>query len=335
MPNESAAAPPSRRSVRPPIVLRLPRRLVYSVVMVALVYAIAEGALRVRRALIDGRRAARPYSFASVTRDGVPLDDEGGAIPFASDPHLVYRPRGPQALGPVTLASDGFRGPERALAKPAGTRRVVVLGGSAAFGMHASGDERVFTALLEARLDAAARAVGGRVEVLNRAVIGYDSTQELVLLATELVDLAPDVVVLFDGWNDFYGSGLAAADADAFVHPKFVKDDRRRGRAAAQPFLEWLRGFELVRAIDDGIARQAAKAGSAGPLGDFHDRSALAVPRYARNVRAMVRIARAYGAATLVAPQPELFSRGETPPEEQEMRRKREKDGYSPWSRLA
>jgi lysophospholipase L1-like esterase len=122
---------------------------------------------------------------------------------------------------------------------------------------------------------------------------------------------------------------------DALLHPKFVKDDRRRGRSAAQPFLEWFRGFELVRAIDDGIARHAAKAAQDGPFGEYRDRTAVAVPRYARNVRAMIRLARSFGAGTLVAPQPELFARSGSPPAKQEMRRKREKDGYGPYARAA
>ena len=39
------------------------------------------------------------------------------------------------------------------------------------------------------------------VEVINAAVIGHGSGQELTYLLTELVDLHPDVVIALDGWE--------------------------------------------------------------------------------------------------------------------------------------
>ena len=40
-------------------------------------------------------------------------------------------------------------------------------------------------------------------EVINAAIVGHASGQELVYLLTELVDLQPDLVITLDGWNDY------------------------------------------------------------------------------------------------------------------------------------
>jgi hypothetical protein len=41
-------------------------------------------------------------------------------------------------------------------------------------------------------------------EVINAAVIGHGSGQELTYLLNDLVDLHPDLVSALDGWNDYY-----------------------------------------------------------------------------------------------------------------------------------
>ena len=44
------------------------------------------------------------------------------------------------------------------------------------------------------------------VEVINSGIVGYTSKEELALLQTRILDLQPDVVVIFDGRNDLYYS---------------------------------------------------------------------------------------------------------------------------------
>jgi len=87
------------------------------------------------------------------------------------------------------------RDAETALAKPTGTRRVLVLGDSHTDGYVDNGES--FSTLLEARLASRADA-GSRsaIEVLNAGVVGYSPAQEYLWYAAHGAALAPDVVVL-------------------------------------------------------------------------------------------------------------------------------------------
>ncbi|MBS0169536.1 MAG: hypothetical protein JSR62_04215 [Nitrospira sp.] len=67
------------------------------------------------------------------------------------------------------------------------------MGGSTAFGTGLESDRESVASQLAQLLN---------VEVINAAVIGHGSGQELAYLLSELVNLQPDVVIALDGWND-------------------------------------------------------------------------------------------------------------------------------------
>lgn len=92
----------------------------------------------------------------------------------------------------------GMRGPERALAKPAG-RRLVVLGDSVVFGLLLEDDADTFPARLEHAL--AARTTGS-FECLNTGVCGWSTRQERLFLERDGGRWQPDVVVLGFVLND-------------------------------------------------------------------------------------------------------------------------------------
>jgi hypothetical protein len=93
-----------------------------------------------------------------------------------------------------------------ALAKPDGTLRVVVLGGSAMFGIGAE-DGGSAPDHLERLLADAPRPPGiSRIEVVNAGQGWYNSTQELVYFLTELWRYEPDLVLVVDGYNDLHHS---------------------------------------------------------------------------------------------------------------------------------
>jgi len=88
--------------------------------------------------------------------------------------------------------SLGLRGPERTLAKPAGTRRIAVIGDSFVAG-YGVADDAVLTARLEKLLNAGARMP---TEVINVGRTGSSTIREYDLYRMTARRFSPDVVVL-------------------------------------------------------------------------------------------------------------------------------------------
>lgn len=98
----------------------------------------------------------------------------------------------PHIRTPVKINALGIRGPERALAKAPGVRRLVVLGDSFVVALEVPYEETL-TARLEAR---AAAARGAPVEAFALGMTSYGQAQEWLWLERTGVPLAPDVVLL-------------------------------------------------------------------------------------------------------------------------------------------
>lgn len=90
----------------------------------------------------------------------------------------------------------GLRGKDVAVEKPAGTRRVVMLGDSFTMGKGVEDDE-TFSVLVEASLQQALAACGGgAIEVVNGGVDSYAPVLSLLELRRDLTPLKPDLIVL-------------------------------------------------------------------------------------------------------------------------------------------
>lgn len=134
------------------------------------------------------------YSWTLTTHEGIELNSRWshGPLKIALHPLLVYKNLPNQTHPAFSTNSRGYRGAEPDT--PPNRPRIVMMGGSAAFGTGAQNNRETIGAYLETFLQA---------EVINAGVIGHGSTQELASLITELIDLHPNLVITFDGANDF------------------------------------------------------------------------------------------------------------------------------------
>jgi lysophospholipase L1-like esterase len=92
----------------------------------------------------------------------------------------------------VSVTPAGFRGsgPEQK-----GSRKLAFLvGGSAAFGHGASSDQTTICGYLN--------EIQGEYYFVNAGVPGWNSTQEFYRVAIQLLEYKPDVIVVYDGYND-------------------------------------------------------------------------------------------------------------------------------------
>jgi lysophospholipase L1-like esterase len=160
--------------------------------------------------------------------------------------------------------SLGLRGPETTVEKPRGVRRVALLGDSIAFGYWVE-DRQGVARQLEALLGAAT-AGGGRVEVLNFGVPGYNLEQDIEMLRSRALAFEPDVVVVLFCLNDLEG---------VFSYELGLVQERgERRRTLSGRVREWLAGWSRLAAwleyrLTELEARQSfvrAKNPLAGPL---------------------------------------------------------------------
>jgi len=123
---------------------------------------------------------------------------------FAWTPHhyLAYVPTPNYRKGGTFHNSLGYRNREFSLAKPSGVYRIVALGGSTTYDVRIENNDQTFTAQLEKLL----KADYGyqNVEVINAGVPGYNSWEMLINLEFRVLDLDPDLVIIYEGTNDVH-----------------------------------------------------------------------------------------------------------------------------------
>lgn len=135
------------------------------------------------------------YSFSLHTTEGELLSRRAGRLQFELYPPSIYRNKPSQESSAFRINSLGLRGAETSSA-PAGRRRIVLGGASTAFGYGASDDSHTLAAELEHALTGS--------EVVNTGVMGFTSQQELGFFVSDVMQLAPNLVISLSGWNDFF-----------------------------------------------------------------------------------------------------------------------------------
>ncbi|HEY5897446.1 MAG TPA: SGNH/GDSL hydrolase family protein [Burkholderiales bacterium] len=170
----------------------------------------------------------------------------------------------------VKINSHGLRDREHAVAKPAGTYRIAVLGDSYAEAMQVEMDN-AFWALLPKRLESCGFGGGRQVETINFGVSGFGTANELLTLRSRVWAYSPDMVLLaFFPGNDvrnnskaleserfwpFFSAKDGSLNLDLSFHddPEFIEKQRIAAHRAA---LQDLRLYQLMRRVKAGNIAQ-------------------------------------------------------------------------------
>ena len=130
-----------------------------------------------------------------------------GRIAYQAQPYVGfgltpdYEWSRPDPAVPVRTNNNlGFRGPDTTRAKPDGTFRIVCLGGSTTFSDVVDDDE-TYPVHLQRELRAARPDLD--IEVINAGVPSYTSAESLANLAFRVLDLSPDMIVIYHAANDW------------------------------------------------------------------------------------------------------------------------------------
>ena len=254
-----------------------------------------------------------------------------------------------------SLNEQGFRDEEPLpVAKPQDEIRVFILGNSTAFGRGAQTNQETITAFLEQRLQnrvqdqrqspgtyrpdvfpffpptrnrlaqLPAKIREGNYRVVNVAVPGYSSGNELAQLALKILPYQPDLIVLLNGYEDLLLSSDQAAteipklaefakNPDAYFH-QYLKDSFRN-KAEQSALMRAIFALTSPRKANQGgevfSIRERNTTGLAQQLpnsdAEFQERLA----RYQDNLAQMIGLCGAAQIPLLVALQPEITGRPE------------------------
>lgn len=119
---------------------------------------------------------------------------------YSSHPYLSYYLTPDYRDSLTSHNSLGYRGKEIESVKAAGIYRIALLGGSTTYDTSIKDNDKTFAAQLEKILrDKYGYA---RLEVINAGVGAYTSWESLVNLEFRVLDLDPDLVVVYHAMND-------------------------------------------------------------------------------------------------------------------------------------
>ncbi len=174
----------------------------------------------------------------------------------------------------VEVNAAGYRGALVSAVKPTGTKRIVGIGDSTMFGLGVA-DADGYMRQLEGLL----RAESTCVEVVNLAVAGYNSEQELEVLQSRGLAFRPDLVVLGYDHNDAkaiphhnvrgplpddYGRNLLHSELVRYVRrklylsPEFSRHRRVDGHVTGGP--GWDRHLQALGAFGDTLRARGIPA---------------------------------------------------------------------------
>ncbi len=176
---------------------------------------VALGAAALALSLLALEAAARAYVWSATRRpDAIrnPMARYDPLLGWSKPPGASGYLVRPEYRVRLTINSKGLRGPEYDYAKPAGARRVLLLGDSFTEGYTVEEGQTV-----RARLEAALGATGcAPHQVLNAGTAAWGTDQEYLFYRHEGQRYAPDVVALLFYYNDLYGDGFGDVGKPTF-----------------------------------------------------------------------------------------------------------------------
>jgi hypothetical protein len=166
-------------------------------------FALAEAAARFWLTHYASEDAFRRYASIDMLRDrmykeGIRGEQQSLSL-FVPHRYLGYIPAPNYRRGRNHHDARGFRGESGEVPKPAGEFRIACLGGSTTYSNYVDAPEEAYPAQLEAELR---RRTHANVRVVNAGASGWASLESLINLQTRVLDLDPDLVIVYHNIND-------------------------------------------------------------------------------------------------------------------------------------
>jgi len=120
----------------------------------------------------------------------------------------------------ININSDSFRGSEIQEIKSESHYRIFVIGGSTIFGAGSTSDETTIPALLQKRFNELEQDFD--IEVVNAGIVSANSISEKFYIENYLLEFNPDLLIIYDGWND---------SEDRILDEKLVIDEENNNKS--------------------------------------------------------------------------------------------------------
>ena len=189
---------------------------------------------------------------------------------------------------PCRINNHGFRGPDFWAEKPAGTFRVICLGGSSTFG-YTNRDVGTYPHMLQQQFEQ--RLGSQRVEVINCGIPHMNTGHIVAMLKEELLGYEPDLVTIYSAYND---AGLPI--------------DESTMQRAQRWFDEYSAAYAALRNISEkvGLSMHGRWTGylSRVEREQIDRQRSLHLERTLSNYRSIIDLAKSRGIEVIVIKQP-------------------------------
>ncbi len=292
--------------------------LFLSIIAFLFLFVVLEAGARIYIVNFAGEQNFKKY--ASLKQ----IQNKKNRLKYTPHPYLRYYPTPNYISGRNKHNSLGYRGDEIEMPKPEGRFRIVCIGGSTTYTNDAIDYKMSYPYLLERKLKAKGYE---NIDVVNAGVGGWTSWESLINFEIRLLELEPDIIIIYHGINDIH--------ARLVWPPEAYKGDNT-GEIGTTPYITMPNIFEYstllrILMINAGISDSHAalerfgkrsdesrktyymmdfkkqKLQNVYPQGIFKEISAMQMLKtnkpvyFRRNIRNIVTIAKANGIETVLA----------------------------------
>lgn len=270
-------------------------KLVKPLIVIAVLFVGLEIGGRIKVA----RLVSKDTVMSKETSWGQSLSPTKGNLVIVMDPFAGYIMKPNQKFKNTVINKWGFRTRDFEEEKPAGVYRIIITGGSAAYGSNVFDDKDMFDRLLEAKLNAAGTR---KFEVINTGTIAYISSQELGLFIHYLMRFKPDMVINFTGWNDFNNPQQAPENNRDAIGP-FMELEMLAAQGPVSKLAGKSMAITIIERETNRILRRHGLLGR--PQEGDWKKLDTSVARFDGNMTAFAALSHGLGIAHIIALQPE------------------------------
>jgi hypothetical protein len=301
---------------------------------------------------------ASAYAFKLTDRDGntYPGLSESGQLRVKRSPVLGYELFADQSSEYWKINAQGFRSElPLAIERPANEIRIFLMGGSTAFTNMADQSQKSLANKLENLLNERVRSQNtspekfkpkvipyfadqieaiqalppriqdGNYRVITAAVPGYNSGNELAMLAHRVIAYSPNLLITIDGYEDMRSPSAVSANEIGNIEQMLRDPIAQYRKHESQKFNNWLNSLYLVKAWQKvtmptnrltNLFSSEYQVFNAEQLSNDADERQKRMDRYAYNLAQMSKLAA--NIPMLAVLQPEITGKQDafTPEEE-------------------